>query len=516
MPSAFSRVLGATALALASAAAAAQEPAAGTAEVVDPSGKRVREAQVVFLRADAPEDVVARAILGLDLARAAREGTTVLAAGEECGQAGLPAPDLPKETVVQPASEGVADIRRVPGGTYLVLAGAPGFLPATAVGYEAKGDMTPGVRLKVEPIGATLVRQRVVLKWDAGLSPAASVWIRAEPSRPEAKALAALRPVGKRTEARWPGITPGETAPPPVEEGGSAAGQPKVRASGTLCSVAAPVHGDVVEVLVSPGCEVTLLAAPGVAVGRFGKLALGAPIERKFLLRRSTPSNTRTRVRVVGPDGKPLRGATVYLFAEGGKGFARAGMGDALDSPASCLEALRAARRWPTERDLDTWSARGVTVDGTASFDGLLIGAYRVVVEMDGFAQREAPVAEVPAIPPPGGVREVTAAIEELAGKVGVLRVRVLDPLGMEISGDVRWAVTAGKWHDSATARARDGSLTIYVPPSGEGPADVSVVLSTTEQGGLAGQSPKVSVPLGKPVEVTVRLEAPKPVGKGR
>ncbi|MCI0340810.1 MAG: hypothetical protein L0216_06605 [Planctomycetales bacterium] len=500
-------------LALAAATAVAQEPAAGTAEVVDPSGKRVREAQVVFLRADVPAPVAARAILGLDLARTAREGTTVLAAGEECGQAGLPAPDLPREAVVQPASEGIADIRRVPAATYLVLAGAPGFLPATAVGYEAKGDMTPGLRLKVEPVGATLVRQRVVLKWDTGLAPAASVWIRAVPARPEAGALASLRPVGKRVEARWPGITPGEPAPPPVEEGGSSVGQPKVRASGELCAVAAPVHGDVVDVLVSPGCEVTLLAGPGVAVARFGKLALGAPLERKFLLRRSTPSNTRTRVRVAGPHGKPLRGATVYLFAEGGKGFARAGMKDALDSPASCLEALRAARRWPAERDLDTWSARGVTVDGTVPFDGLLIGAYRVVVEMDGYAQREAPVVEVPVIPPPGGVRDVTAPVEELAGKVGVLRLRVLDPLGGPLSGDIRWALTAGESHDSGSGRCHDGALTLYVPPSWDGPPDVSVVVSTVEQGGLAGQSAKVSVPLGKPVEVAVRLEAPRPSG---
>ena len=276
------------------------------------------------------------------------------------------------------------------------------------------------------------------------------------------------------------------------------------------CTATVPYAGKPLAVAGSPDLDLHVWGGKDARAARLGPLRLGGRRDRLARFEGHRGGLVAVRVRVVGPDDRPLPHAVVYLFPEGGPGFAHEGLGAALDDTRACLDALRTARRRPIDGDLAPAGVRKTAVEGVAVFDGVTPGEARVVVVAGGVAQRVAPTVDVPA---EGPERVVTARCVDLAAHVGVLRIRLVDPLGGPFQGRVDWNVAdpKGGFADHGTTTAREDGLVVYAPPLG----GLVVTVTTGERGGLGGRVADVTTALGQPTAVLVRLEPPPgPGGK--
>jgi hypothetical protein len=492
------RVLGWWLLGALAGPVAAQELAPGLAQVVDDRGERVRDARVVLLPADRPEAQALAAIVGTDLVHAAVAGTTVVAVGEAVGRLGFVALDLDPAASTHAAPEGVADLLRVPPGAWWAVAGAPGCVPDAAARWTS-GPAPAPLTLRVRRARTVLCTFDLTLRVAAGLAAPARVTLRALPMRPERPRRVCYRDGNRQLDCAHPGR--GAAAPPVVEQA-AAHGAVVARCADSDCRLLLPVPaGRPLACAISPDVELRVWAGPGLRAGRCGLLRLDDPPARALLLRAPRAGSGRLRVRVVGPDDRPVDRAEVYLFPEGGPGFERQGLGPALEDPVRCCAALRALREHPPEQDLTIAGGRAMAAGGEARFEGLAADAMRCVVVADGLAQATSPEFDVTE----DAERTVTVRLVDLRRHVGVVRVAVHDPLTGPFQGRVAWSLHGPQFSDRGTAWCREDGLTLYAPP---GP-DYAVQVSSDERGGLAGEARGLTAALATATQARVRLLPP-------
>lgn len=470
----------------------------GLAQVVDETGRRIPDAQVVLLPARLPESAALAAIVGTDLVAAARAGATIVAVGEAVGRLGYVALDLDPDASTHPAPEGVADLLRVPAGEWWAVAGAPGHVPVAAVRFTSGARPDP-LTLRVRAARTALCTFDLTLRFAAGVAAPSRVTLRARPMRPERPRRWLYREGDRALDCAHPGRAAGDVDD--VEQS-AAHGAVVARWGARDGTLLLPLPGKrPLACAVSPEVELRVWAGASVRAGRCGVLRLDDPPARSLLLRGHAAGTARLRVRVVGPDDRPVARAEVFLFPEGGAGFERRGLGRALEDPVRASDALGALRSQPPEADLTVAGARAVTAGGEARFEGLAAESWRCVVVADGLGQAVAP--EIDAVE--GEERTVTVRLVDLARHVGVLRVAVHDPVTGPFQGRVTWALSSATFADRGSALCREDGLTLYAPPG----TGLDLLVHAPERGGLAGEAKGLTLALGAPATARVHLRPP-------